>query len=310
MIMVGRSLVCGSRGGAPSPVPGPRAGGLPERRHERAGAARRARGGRGVAARAGRSTGAAASRGSSTRSSASPSCARAWPALFGATAADVAVTGSTTDGINAVLHAVDIQPGDEILTSDEEHPGVLGPLATARDSRGARVRVVPVRRAAGRGRPGHALRGVLARLLGHRPRDGHRAADGLGRDRRAGRRAGPRRRADRRARASAATSTPPRARSGSAAPAAWATSTPNPELVPSLPAPWAGYHSLEDRRARARPGAVAGRAPARHRLPRAAPRGVGARLSRRARGAGLRPRPRARRRAGGPARGAARASGA
>jgi L-cysteine/cystine lyase len=64
-------------------------------------------------------------------------------ALLGATAADVAVTGSTTDGVNAVLHAVDIRPGDEILTSDEEHPGVLGPLATARDTRGARVRVVP-----------------------------------------------------------------------------------------------------------------------------------------------------------------------
>jgi L-cysteine/cystine lyase len=64
-------------------------------------------------------------------------------ALFGATPADVAVTGSTTDGVNAVLHAVEIRPGDEILTSDEEHPGVLGPLATARDTRGARVRVVP-----------------------------------------------------------------------------------------------------------------------------------------------------------------------
>jgi selenocysteine lyase/cysteine desulfurase len=63
--------------------------------------------------------------------------------LFGATAADVAITGSTTDGINAVLSAVDIQPGDEILTSDEEHPGVLGPIATARDTRGALVRVVP-----------------------------------------------------------------------------------------------------------------------------------------------------------------------
>jgi selenocysteine lyase/cysteine desulfurase len=64
-------------------------------------------------------------------------------ALVGATPADVAVTSSTTDGVNAVLHAVDIRPGDEILTSDEEHPGVLGPLATARDTRGARVRVVP-----------------------------------------------------------------------------------------------------------------------------------------------------------------------
>jgi L-cysteine/cystine lyase len=63
--------------------------------------------------------------------------------LLGATLADVAVTSSTTDGVNAVLHAVDIRPGDEILTSDEEHPGVLAPLATARDTRGARVRVVP-----------------------------------------------------------------------------------------------------------------------------------------------------------------------
>jgi L-cysteine/cystine lyase len=64
-------------------------------------------------------------------------------ALFGATQADVALTGSTTDGINAVLHAVDLGRGNEILTSDEEHPGVLGPIATARDTRGASVRVVP-----------------------------------------------------------------------------------------------------------------------------------------------------------------------
>jgi L-cysteine/cystine lyase len=63
--------------------------------------------------------------------------------LLGSDTADVALTGSTTDGINAVLHALDIQPGDEILTSDEEHPGVLGPVATARDTRGATVRVVP-----------------------------------------------------------------------------------------------------------------------------------------------------------------------
>jgi L-cysteine/cystine lyase len=63
--------------------------------------------------------------------------------LLGATTADVALTGSTTDGVNAVLHALDLKPGDEILTTDEEHPGVLGPVATARDTRGATVRVVP-----------------------------------------------------------------------------------------------------------------------------------------------------------------------
>jgi len=63
--------------------------------------------------------------------------------LLGASQADIALTGSTTDGINAVLHAIDLNPGDELLTTDEEHPGVLGPLATARDTRGVSVRVVP-----------------------------------------------------------------------------------------------------------------------------------------------------------------------
>jgi L-cysteine/cystine lyase len=63
--------------------------------------------------------------------------------LLGATQADVALTGSTTDGINAALHALDLKPGDEILTSEDEHPGVFGPIATARDTRGVRVRVVP-----------------------------------------------------------------------------------------------------------------------------------------------------------------------
>ena len=62
--------------------------------------------------------------------------------LIGAEDAEVALTGSTTDGVNAVLHALDLQPGDELLTSDEEHPGVLAPLAAAR-ARGMRVRVVP-----------------------------------------------------------------------------------------------------------------------------------------------------------------------
>ena len=143
MIMVGRSLVCGSRGGAPSTVPGPRAGGLPERRHERAGAeGARSRRPRRRCASSSR-TGAAASRGSSTRLSASPSCARAWrrcsaprpPTWLSPARPPTASTPCST--------RVDIRPGDEILTSDEEHPGVLGPLATARDVRGARVRVVP-----------------------------------------------------------------------------------------------------------------------------------------------------------------------
>ena len=36
-----------------------------------------------------------------------------------------------------------MQEGDEVLTSDEEHPGLLAPLAALRERRGVRVRVAP-----------------------------------------------------------------------------------------------------------------------------------------------------------------------
>ena len=64
-------------------------------------------------------------------------------ALLGADTAELTLTGSTTDGVNAVLSALDLRPGDEILTSDEEHPGVLAPLARARDAHGVRIRIAP-----------------------------------------------------------------------------------------------------------------------------------------------------------------------
>jgi L-cysteine/cystine lyase len=56
--------------------------------------------------------------------------------------ASVALTGSTTDGVNTVLAGLDLRPGEEILTTDEEHPGVLAPLARARIRHGITVRVV------------------------------------------------------------------------------------------------------------------------------------------------------------------------
>jgi selenocysteine lyase/cysteine desulfurase len=64
-------------------------------------------------------------------------------ALLNADTAEVALTASTTDGVNAVLNALDLGPGDEVLTSDEEHPGVLAPLGSARARHGIRVRVAP-----------------------------------------------------------------------------------------------------------------------------------------------------------------------
>jgi selenocysteine lyase/cysteine desulfurase len=64
-------------------------------------------------------------------------------ALLGCSPDEVALTRSTTDGVSSVLSALDLRPGDEVLTSDEEHPGVLAPLAAARRRTGIRVRFVP-----------------------------------------------------------------------------------------------------------------------------------------------------------------------
>jgi selenocysteine lyase/cysteine desulfurase len=63
--------------------------------------------------------------------------------LHGCDGEEVALTHSTTDGVNIVLGGLDIRPGDELLTSDEEHPGVLAPLAGARRRCGAVVRQAP-----------------------------------------------------------------------------------------------------------------------------------------------------------------------
>ncbi|MFZ0043050.1 MAG: aminotransferase class V-fold PLP-dependent enzyme [Solirubrobacteraceae bacterium] len=56
--------------------------------------------------------------------------------------ADVALTGSTTDGCNTVLSGLDLRAGDEIVTSDEEHPGLLAPLGRLKRHYGVTVRVV------------------------------------------------------------------------------------------------------------------------------------------------------------------------
>ena len=63
--------------------------------------------------------------------------------LLGAAAEEVAIMRSTTDGVNTVLGGLTLGPGDEVLTSDEEHPGVLAPLAVAQRRHGFRVRTAP-----------------------------------------------------------------------------------------------------------------------------------------------------------------------
>jgi len=70
----------------------------------------------------------------------------AYATALGADPAEVALTSSTTYGINTVLGGLRLEAGDEILTSDQEHPGVLVPLRRARIRSGVKVRVVPFAR--------------------------------------------------------------------------------------------------------------------------------------------------------------------
>jgi L-cysteine/cystine lyase len=59
---------------------------------------------------------------------------------------EVALTTCTTEGLSIVIDGLDLAEGGEILTSDEEHPGLLGVLAAARDSHGVGVRMAPLAR--------------------------------------------------------------------------------------------------------------------------------------------------------------------
>lgn len=67
----------------------------------------------------------------------------AYAARLGARPADVALTTSTSEGLGKVLSGLRLSPGDEILTSDEEHPGLIGPLITQARF-GVRVRTAPL----------------------------------------------------------------------------------------------------------------------------------------------------------------------
>ena len=58
-------------------------------------------------------------------------------AMLHVTPEQVALTGSTTDGCNVVLGGLGLGPDDEVVTTDVEHPGLLGPLHAS----GAAIRV-------------------------------------------------------------------------------------------------------------------------------------------------------------------------
>ena len=66
----------------------------------------------------------------------------AYARVLHADPSDVALTGSTTDGCNTILSGLDLRSGDQVVTSDEEHPGLLAPLGRLKRA-GVDVRVAP-----------------------------------------------------------------------------------------------------------------------------------------------------------------------
>jgi len=73
----------------------------------------------------------------------------AYAQRLGAAPGDVALTTSTSEGMIKVLAGLGLGHGDEVLTSDAEHPGLLGPLLAARERTGLTVRAVPLAEIAG-----------------------------------------------------------------------------------------------------------------------------------------------------------------
>lgn len=65
-------------------------------------------------------------------------------AVLGTDMDRVALTHSTTEGIGLAVGTLDWHPGDRALTTSQEHPGLLGPLAAVRDRFGVEVRVAEV----------------------------------------------------------------------------------------------------------------------------------------------------------------------
>jgi selenocysteine lyase/cysteine desulfurase len=65
-------------------------------------------------------------------------------ALMGAEPEEIAFTRNATDGNNLALSGIDWKPGDEIITSDEEHPAIHHPLLYLQQQKGIVVRLVKV----------------------------------------------------------------------------------------------------------------------------------------------------------------------
>ena len=69
--------------------------------------------------------------------------------VVGAPGDDVALVQNTSSGLDVVVWGIDWSPGDEIVCTDCEHPGLSVPVAVAARRHGLRVRWIPADRAHG-----------------------------------------------------------------------------------------------------------------------------------------------------------------
>jgi L-cysteine/cystine lyase len=81
--------------------------------------------------------------------------------LLNAPEGSIALTTATTDGCNIVLTGLGIGPGDEVVTTDSEHPGLFGGLVAS----GATLRIAEIR-----GRPAAEALSALESQLTDRTR--------------------------------------------------------------------------------------------------------------------------------------------
>jgi L-cysteine/cystine lyase len=88
-------------------------------------------------------------------------CRGVLAAMLGAGHDTVALTHSTTDGMNVATWAVDWRPGDRALTTNAEHPALLGPLLAVKEVRGVEIDIVDVE---GGGDPALVLERIAAAL--------------------------------------------------------------------------------------------------------------------------------------------------
>lgn len=65
-------------------------------------------------------------------------------AFVNASPDEVAITSNTTEGLNFVVNGLDLEAGDEVLMSDLEHPGHVGPWKLKEKRAGIRIKEVPL----------------------------------------------------------------------------------------------------------------------------------------------------------------------